>query len=752
MNTNIQNNTNKSFIYILFIILILNTYKASAQLRIYPKSLVLTSQYSVDTFQNNYDVIKGALYIGTSDSTHKSDITDISKLLGIKAVWGDIDVMYNGRLKTLHGLDSIVVADNLGSYFIGNDSLETLEALNNWTLWADSIDVTIRIEKNKSLHTLGFKNLNYGGYIVISNNLSLKKISGFNNISKANISINYSAIDSFNGFDKSNFVYLEPYNSYVKSFAGLKNVKNLGLNIINSTMDSIVGNPNSKIYKFNLDNCPNLKKIDYGRPSDPIGYKSTVFYDPFDEAFFTYATTFIAKNCPILKEINAPLRSAKSTSVYIEKCNKFTSICFDSATYLLADFRECEAFSKMEVPLADTLSFVFFKCPNITDFIAPKASLLEGFCSFTKARNLYFPSVTRIRRGLKVMDFDSTLNFVYLPLLEDAIGNTIKGHNQATSLVNLQSNLIDSVKNVYNTRFYMPKFTWGSLSLKTSDNSTLDFSKLEEFNVMVLRVGNDKMKGNIIVNANIKLNQFLDIDSMRNGDVFNYLGGNRYLGFGGNFDNKIPVFKNINKPMGLGLQEMYQNIDYDFVPKKLFVFYTFNGHDKFTNISFLSKLDSLENSELGYIKYLWIAENTGLSDCSSVCKIIKNSWDTYMANGVKYYRNININNNKSGCDSIVDILSNCTNVSTYDLKNTITNTNYIQVYPNPSNSGDVVNFPLSEYGVIHYDLYNIQGNNIYSNTDDGFKHRIVLPDLTQGLYVIKITQNNKYYFSKIVIQ
>jgi hypothetical protein len=59
MNTNIQNNTNKSFIYILFIILILNTYKASAQLRIYPKSLVLTSQYSVDTFQNNYDVIKG---------------------------------------------------------------------------------------------------------------------------------------------------------------------------------------------------------------------------------------------------------------------------------------------------------------------------------------------------------------------------------------------------------------------------------------------------------------------------------------------------------------------------------------------------------------------------------------------------------------------------------------------------------------------------------------------------------------------
>ena len=156
-----------SFIVLLFIIHLNYSFSQCGS----GLNLTLTSQKEVNEFLLNYcKEFEGHLRIeNNSDSLAK--IVDLSPLLGLKSVYGILQISCNSLLN-LYGLDSI---ESVGALLLFNNEnlldISSFRKLNYTTgdLW---------ISGNKRLKNLAeFSNLvNIGGYLLIQQNDSLSNI------------------------------------------------------------------------------------------------------------------------------------------------------------------------------------------------------------------------------------------------------------------------------------------------------------------------------------------------------------------------------------------------------------------------------------------------------------------------------------------------------------------------------------------------------------------------------------------------
>ncbi|WP_299241622.1 carbohydrate-binding protein [uncultured Aquimarina sp.] len=74
------------------------------------------------------------------------------------------------------------------------------------------------------------------------------------------------------------------------------------------------------------------------------------------------------------------------------------------------------------------------------------------------------------------------------------------------------------------------------------------------------------------------------------------------------------------------------------------------------------------------------------------------------------------------------------------------------VYPNPLNNSDLLNITVSGSGLARVEVYNLAGLRIHSESVKGESAALDLQHLNTGVYILKILDNKKTYFSKISIQ
>jgi|GEM_PF-3950289 len=71
------------------------------------QDVILETQADVNAFDPSMTVVHGDLYISGDD------ITDLSSLIGIKTITGNLDIRYCQSLLSLYGLDSITIVGHV---------------------------------------------------------------------------------------------------------------------------------------------------------------------------------------------------------------------------------------------------------------------------------------------------------------------------------------------------------------------------------------------------------------------------------------------------------------------------------------------------------------------------------------------------------------------------------------------------------------------------------------------------------------
>lgn len=155
---------------------------------IYGTDVTLKNQSEVDAFvAKKYCTIEGDLFIGDVGQNVSSDITDLSGLLSLKEVTGQLGIWFNGELVNLHGLENLQKVKTLS--IVQNNKLETLEHLQSLTE-AAPYGVTgslIYISMNRQLKSLkGLERLENVEKINIASNEKLLNLRGLEGLKKAN--------------------------------------------------------------------------------------------------------------------------------------------------------------------------------------------------------------------------------------------------------------------------------------------------------------------------------------------------------------------------------------------------------------------------------------------------------------------------------------------------------------------------------------------------------------------------------------
>lgn len=172
-----------------------------------PEGISFNSQEDLDIFLTNYPdctQIEGYVYI----DGFQSNITDLSGLINITSIGGDLYISNTSELSTLTGLDnlesvqgSMKIGDNDGSQ-MGNYNLGSLGALASLTHIGGDLEIS---HSPYLANVHGLANLSHiGGGLSINNNTSLfdiTSLSGINSLS-GHLAIydNYS-LEHLNGLE-----------------------------------------------------------------------------------------------------------------------------------------------------------------------------------------------------------------------------------------------------------------------------------------------------------------------------------------------------------------------------------------------------------------------------------------------------------------------------------------------------------------------------------------------------------------------
>jgi len=144
---------------------------------IYNGNVTLLTQSEVSSFGSiNFSTINGDLRIG--DSASPGNINDITPLMSLEEVTGNLVISSNQSLGTLNGLENLV---SVGGIFIQtNPSLVSLTPLSNLT----EIEGTVSVIGNNALTSLnGLNGITTAGFFGVISNQSLTSIDAIQSLS-----------------------------------------------------------------------------------------------------------------------------------------------------------------------------------------------------------------------------------------------------------------------------------------------------------------------------------------------------------------------------------------------------------------------------------------------------------------------------------------------------------------------------------------------------------------------------------------
>lgn len=208
---------------------------------IYNGNVSLTNQQEVINFgKKKYNIINGKLDI-YSLSSSASNITDLSPLLDLMEVQGDVEIKLSS-LSNLEGLNNLTKINNsLNIYY--NQSLISLKGLDEII----SISKNLKIYNNNLLENINTLNKvsNISGDINISHNPKLLIINILKEVSSINNIAIYSneSLESIQGFEKVNEIKYNldiNNNKVLNSISGFNDLTNIGVGLYIS--DSNINN------------------------------------------------------------------------------------------------------------------------------------------------------------------------------------------------------------------------------------------------------------------------------------------------------------------------------------------------------------------------------------------------------------------------------------------------------------------------------------------------------------------------------
>ena len=351
----------------VFVFLIYSLSAATAQ------TFFAQKQSTVDSFPiiaGNTDLYGSIVLNGGSDPAN--DIHDLTPLLQLKVLTGALSIVHTTRLKSLHGLDSLIYIGGLFIY--NNDSLERLSGLNPRYINGDNIT---EISKNRRLQDIDALNKHEQQYdFRIRENPVLRKVSGLQSLRFCpyiNISDN-AQLDTFSisKLRKSSSFLL--YNN--------ANLQSLQF----PALDSLIYFES----RIELRKCPRLKNLDGIHPQFIEGQLVLKLLDNDSLRQINAAGQwpvevlgYWAVRNPLLEEIAFP-GVKRSIGQLVSQNNALKSIDLPALEWATGNFGTAVSISHN--PMLATVSMPKLKTiarlkDSLYIFNCPKLSSLEGFSS-----------------------------------------------------------------------------------------------------------------------------------------------------------------------------------------------------------------------------------------------------------------------------------------------------------------------------------------------------------------------------------
>ncbi len=245
------------FLHQLLVVFFLGTFTVTARAQVF----FAQKQSTVDSFPiiaGTADLYGSIILNGTADTAN--DIHDLTPLLQLKVLTGSLSIVNTTRLKSLHGLDSLVY---IGGLLVrDNDSLANLSHLNPQYIDADFVEIS----QNKGLEEI--KGLNKNTYFYefrIQKNPRLKTINGLQALREFPY-INISENDALETVSMPNLQTANDFWLYKN-----KNLQTLSF----PKLDTL------KYFSalINIWHCPRLKNLDGIKPKFVEGYIALKLFD-----------------------------------------------------------------------------------------------------------------------------------------------------------------------------------------------------------------------------------------------------------------------------------------------------------------------------------------------------------------------------------------------------------------------------------------------------------------------------------------
>lgn len=308
-------------------------------------------QSTVDSFPivaGNVDLYGTIIINGGADPAN--DIHDLTPLLQLKVLTGGLAIVHTTRLKSLHGLDSLVYLGGLS--INNNDSLRDLSGLNPKYIYSD----LVLIEQNKGLEEINGLNRHENMYdFRIRDNPNLKVINGLQ-------ALQYC-----------------PY-IYVSSNELLEHVSMPNLQVGNDLW--LWGNPNLQAFSF-----PKLDTIRYFAGAVNIWYCPRLKnLDGFEPKFIPDYMILRLFNNDSLQNMDAVARwPVKTLDITVANCHHLDSVHLPNVTKTIRQlYRSNNALRSIRLPNVDTAQYgshnntavSIARNPNLVEVSMPKLTTI----------------------------------------------------------------------------------------------------------------------------------------------------------------------------------------------------------------------------------------------------------------------------------------------------------------------------------------------------------------------------------------
>ena len=271
--------------YLPFIILILSVFGKLAAQDCLPAGITFSTQAQINAFSTNYPDCTELLGNVIIKGLPAGNITNLSGLIQLTSIGGDLRIESNTALTSLTGLDNITsIGGELRIYY--NDALASLTGLDNITSIGGELYISVHFVLT-SLTALD--NLtSIGGNLIIGSNPDLTSLAGLDNLTSigGNLSIHHNdALTSLAELDNLTSIggYLHiQYNYSLTSLAGLDNIDHTTItflfllnlaNLSTCEVQSIcdyLGNSGAASVSGNALGCNSVPEIETACSATPI--------------------------------------------------------------------------------------------------------------------------------------------------------------------------------------------------------------------------------------------------------------------------------------------------------------------------------------------------------------------------------------------------------------------------------------------------------------------------------------------------